>query len=96
MLDFVDLEAQAMLPVVTAGDVAAILNGAKVGGGFVSVVVAWKLLGRLQAWTLSGASLLDGNGEQNQKDKCPADAPKGEDAVGSRTPFSDELLKTNA
>lgn len=49
LLDFVDAEIQSMLPTITAGDVAAIMNGAKVGGALVSVAVAWKLLGKLQA-----------------------------------------------
>lgn len=74
-----------MLPTVTAGDVAAIMNSAKVGGALVSVAVAWKLLGKLQAWTLAGASLLSGGGGNDDSDKCPADAPKGDDAVSPQS-----------
>ena len=73
-----------MLPTITAGDVTAIVNSAKVGGALVSVAVAWKLLGKLQAWTLAGASLLNGGGNDDN-DKCPADAPKGDDAVSPQS-----------
>lgn len=79
LLDFVDAEIQSMLPTVTASDVAAIMHTAKVTGSLISIVVAWKLLGKLQAWTLAGASLLSSGGNDDN-DKCPADAPKGDNA----------------
>ena len=92
LLDFVDPKIQAMLPTITAGDVAAIVNSAKVGGALVSVAVAWKLLGKLQAWTLAGASLLNGGGNDDN-DKCPADAPKGDHAV---SPVRIEVHEANS
>lgn len=80
-LDFVDARVQSMLPIVAASDVAAVMNGARVGGALVSIAVAWKLLGQLKAWTLDKATL---QGDE-ENDKCPADAPKGHDAVGPQS-----------
>jgi len=77
-----------MLPTVAASDVAAIMHTAGVtagvGAAFVSVAVAWKLLGKLKAWTLAGASLLSSGGNDDN-DKCPADAPKGDNAVSPQS-----------
>jgi hypothetical protein len=72
--------------VVSAGDVAAITQGAQVAGGLVSLAVAWHILGKLSAITLPKAWLIGGGGggDDDKRKKCPANAPKGVNAVGSK------------
>jgi hypothetical protein len=93
--DFIDTEALSTLPVVTAGDVARILNGARVPvTSAVGVFVTWKVLNQLKAFTISSASLA-GSGVEDDEDKCPADVPQGDKAVGLRFNGSETDLMAN-
>jgi hypothetical protein len=90
-LEFVGAGVQGTLPLITAGEVSTVLKTA--GGVVLPIVggaVTWKLLGKLQAFTLP-ASSVKGSGGTEDKDRCPADAPKGNDAVSSRTYLHQEV-----
>jgi hypothetical protein len=89
--DFVEAEVLATLPTVTAGDVARILNGARVPiGSAVSVFLTWKVMNGLKAFTISSTSLT-GGGVEDDEDKCPADAPQGDKAVSRRSTKRDTV-----
>lgn len=82
LLDFVGAEVRALLPVVSAPDVAAIAGPALAASPLVGVLVTWMIYGKLQAWTLPSSYINAGAGEDDSK--CPSDAPTGIDAVGPR------------
>jgi hypothetical protein len=81
--DFIGPESRALLPLITAGDVALIAGPAAVASPIVLIAVTWVLLGKPPAWTIGSASVApNGKGDEGD-DTCPKDAPKGVDAVGS-------------
>lgn len=80
VFDFIGAESRALLPTITGSDVAAIAGPALYVSPIVGFAASWVLLGKLQAWVISPNSITDGKGSGND-DGCPADAPKGDDAV---------------
>jgi hypothetical protein len=82
LLDFVTAVTRVMLPTVTAGDVAAIAGPALYASPLVGIAVTWTLFGKLQAYTIPSDAIAGGKGGEEDKG-CPADAPKGIDAVSS-------------
>jgi hypothetical protein len=82
ILDFVTAGTRVLLPTVTAGDVAAIAGPALYASPLVGIAVTWTLYGKVRAYTVPSGSIA--GGKRGEEDKgCPADAPKGIDAVSS-------------
>lgn len=80
LFDFIGTESRALLPTITGSDVAAIAGPALYVSPIVGFAASWVLLGKLQAWVLSPDSIAGGKGGEDD-DSCPADAPKGDNAV---------------
>lgn len=78
--DFIGAESRALLPVITASDVAAIAGPALYASPLVGIAATWVLVNKLQAWVLRPDSISGGEGGGDDKG-CPADAPKGDNAV---------------
>jgi hypothetical protein len=81
--DFLGPESRALLPTIAASDVSAIAGTAAAASPLVGLAVTWVLVGKLQAWTVSSKSVAPGGKGDEGDGGCPADAPKGVDAVGS-------------
>ncbi|OAK99903.1 hypothetical protein IQ06DRAFT_305952 [Phaeosphaeriaceae sp. SRC1lsM3a] len=77
--DFIGAESRALLPVITASDVAAIAGPALYASPLVGIAATWVLVNKLQAWVLRPDSISGGEGGGDDKG-CPADAPKGDNA----------------
>ncbi|KAH7095928.1 hypothetical protein FB567DRAFT_587217 [Paraphoma chrysanthemicola] len=77
--DFIGTESRASLPFITGSDFAFFIGQVKNVSPLLGIAVTWALVGKLQAWTVSSASVLGGKGN-GEDDGCPADAPKGDDA----------------
>ncbi|KAF1828489.1 hypothetical protein BDW02DRAFT_615419 [Decorospora gaudefroyi] len=96
-LEFVDAGVETTLPVITAGTVSTILNNAGLGAALplVGIAVTWRLLGKLQAFTLPAASMNKNTGGDEDQDRCPADAPKGDDAVSFESGHDERTHKSD-
>jgi hypothetical protein len=79
-LDFISAGVRTTLPIVTAGDVAAIASSAGVGAPLALVAIVWLLLKKPSALTLSSSSLHSGGGDDDEDHKCQAFT--GVNAVG--------------
>ena len=83
-LEFVDTGALTTIPMLNAPEIANTIRGAKVPLSiFLELVVLWNLRGKLSAWTIAVGSNLAGGGDDDHDDACPADAPRGVDAVST-------------
>jgi hypothetical protein len=80
--DFVGAETRALLPTITAGDVAAIAGPAIYASPLVGIAVTWSLYDKISAFTV-GAKNIAGSTGGKEDGSCPTDAPQGIDAVSS-------------
>jgi hypothetical protein len=82
VLEFVDAGVETTLPVITAGTVSTVLNNAGVLLPLAGIAVYWNLVGgKVPALTVPVAWMDKNTGGEEDQDQCPADAPKGDEAV---------------
>jgi hypothetical protein len=81
--DFIGPESRALMPIIVAGDVTRIVGTVKKAGPIVAIGVTYILFKKLRAFTLSFTSVAPAGTINEGDGACPADAPKGVDAVGS-------------
>jgi hypothetical protein len=83
--DFIGAESRALMPIIVGGDVTKFVKSAKILTPIVSFAVGYVLFEKARAFTIASSSVLPPGTTYEGDGKCPADAPRGVDAVCPRT-----------